>query len=118
MSITSNDAIETTPAAPARRLRVRFGIYAVAVVAAGLWAELESGFHLVRGTSMARGIVGIVGLGVLALAAEVTGEALATRDKISDALPRRVASLIVFLVAVAVCVALVWLWWRLLGVAQ
>jgi hypothetical protein len=69
MNVTSNDPIVSTPAALARRLRLRFGVFALAVVAAGLWADLESAFHVLRGTSLARGVVGIVGLGVLALAA-------------------------------------------------
>lgn len=91
---------------------------AVFVLAIGLWIDLETGFHLLRGTTLARSVVGIIGLGLLAVAAELTGDAVNARDKTSDSLPRRAAHLTLLLFGAAVFVAFFRLWPRLLGVAQ
>lgn len=90
----------------------------VVAVGIGLWIDLESGFSLLRGTTLARGVVGIIGLGLLGFAAEVTVDAINARDRTSDGLPRRVAHLTLLLASAAVCVGLFWLWSRVLGVAQ
>jgi hypothetical protein len=90
----------------------------VVAVGIGLWIDLESGFSLLRGATLARGVVGIIGLGLLGVAAEVTGDAINTRDRISDGLPRRVAHLTLLLASAALFGGLFWLWPRVLGVAQ
>jgi len=115
------DSDHATPAAqPFRAPRPWLRIISLAAIAVGigLWIDMESGFSLLRGTTPARGVMGIVGLGLLAVGAELTADAIIARDKTSDSLARRVAHLTLLLSGVAVFVALVWLWSRVLGVAQ
>jgi hypothetical protein len=114
----SDHPIPGTERLSERRPWLRGIALAVFVVVVGLWMDLESGFSLLRGTTLARGVVGIIGLGLLAVAAEVTGDAINARDKTSDTLSRRAAHLMLLLSAVAVWLGILWLWPRLLGVAQ
>jgi hypothetical protein len=114
----SDHPLPGTQLSHARRPWLRGIPIAAGVVGMGLWVELESGFSFLRGTTLARGVVGIIGLGLLAAAAEFTGEAINARDKTSDSLPKRAAHLALLLSGVAVWLGLFWFWARLLGVAQ
>jgi len=91
---------------------------AVIAVGYGLWFDLQSGFSLLRGTSFLRGVIGIIGLGLLAVATEMTGESIVARDKTSDPLPRRGGHFILLVGAVAFWLTVFWLWQRALGLAQ
>ena len=114
----SDHAIPRTQRLRVHRPWLRAISVAAFAVGIGFWIDLETGFSLLRGTTPARGIVGIIGLGMLAVAAELTGDAISARDKTSDSLPRRIAHLVLLLAGVAVFVTLCWLWLRVLGVAQ
>ena len=118
MSMDSDHAIPHTQRFRVHRPWLRAISVAAFAVGIGLWVDLGTGLSLLRRTSPARGVVGIVGLGMLALAAELTGDAISARDKTTDSLPRRVAHLVLLLAGGAVFVALLWLWPRVLGVAQ
>jgi len=90
----------------------------VFVIGAGLLMDLESGFPILRRTSLAGGLVGIIGLGILVVAAEVTSEAITRRDETTHPLRLRVVHLSLLLAAGVSWLALVWLWYRVLGVSQ